>query len=220
VTGSAGPLVNGAGRLGVQLDHAQVEKFEQLVTELLRWNKAYNLTSITDPDLILTHHLLDSLSVHPELVGNSIADVGTGAGFPGLPLAITNPQRTFTLIDAVDKKLRFVDHAARELGLTNVVTCHARVEQLRDAGQFDTVVARAYAPMPRLLPSIATLCGAHTKVVAMKGRWPPPPGSDESGPFPAGWQLEVARRVFVPGLDADRHLLVLRQHVPDTLSHL
>lgn len=220
MTGGAGPLVNGAGRLGVQLDHAQVEKFEQLVTELLRWNKAYNLTSITDPDLILTHHLLDSLSVHPELVGKSIADVGTGAGFPGLPLAITNPQRTFTLIDAVDKKLRFVDHASRALGLTNVKTRHARVEQLHDAGQFDTVVMRAYAPMPRLLPSIATLCGAHTKVVAMKGRWPPGPGSDESGPFPSGWQLEVARRVFVPGLDADRHLLVLRQHVPDTLSHL
>jgi 16S rRNA (guanine527-N7)-methyltransferase len=220
VTGSAGPLVNGAGRLGVQLDHSQVEKFDRLVSELLRWNKAYNLTSITDPDLILTHHLLDSLSVHPELVGNSIADVGTGAGFPGLPLAITNPQRTFTLIDAVDKKLRFVDHASRALGLTNVKTRHARVEQLRDAGPFDTVVMRAFAPMPRLLPSIATLCGPHTKVVAMKGRWPPPAGSDESGPFPAGWQMEVARRVFVPGLDAERHLLVLRQHLPDTYSHL
>ena len=73
MTGSAGPLVNGAGRLGVLLDHGQVEKLERLVSELLRWNKAYNLTSITDPDLILTHHLLDSLSVHPELVGNSIA---------------------------------------------------------------------------------------------------------------------------------------------------
>jgi 16S rRNA (guanine527-N7)-methyltransferase len=219
VTASAGPLVNGAGRLGVLLDHGQVEQLERLVSELLRWNKAYNLTSITDPDLILTHHLLDSLSVHPELVGARIADVGTGAGFPGLPLAITNPQRSFTLIDAVDKKLRFVDHAARELGLANVQTRHARVEQLRD-GPFDTVVARAYAPMPRLLPSIATLCGAHTKVVAMKGRWPPPAGSDEAGPFPAGWQLEVARRVFVPGLDAERHLLVLRQHLPDTHSHL
>jgi 16S rRNA (guanine527-N7)-methyltransferase len=220
VTGSAGPLVNGAGRLGVALDHAQVEQFERLVTELLRWNKAYNLTSITDPDLILTHHLLDSLSVHPELVGNTIADVGTGAGFPGLPLAIVNPQRSFTLIDAVDKKLRFVDHAARELGLTNVKTRHVRVEQLHDAGHFDTVVARAYAPMPRLLPSIAPLCGAHTKVVAMKGRWPPAPGSDEFGPFPDGWQLEVSRRVDVPGLDAERHLLVLRQHLPDTQSHL
>ncbi|MEO8306994.1 MAG: 16S rRNA (guanine(527)-N(7))-methyltransferase RsmG [Pseudomonadota bacterium] len=220
MSGNDGPIINGAGRLGVTLDDAQVQQFERLVTELLRWNKAYNLTAITDPDLILTHHLLDSLSVHPELVGNMIADVGTGAGFPGLPLAITNPQRTFTLIDAVDKKLRFVDHAARELGLTNVRTRHARVEQLHDAGVFDTVVARAYAPMPRLLPSIATLCGPHTKVVAMKGRWPPAPGSDESGPFPAGWQLEVSRRVDVPGLDAERHLLVLRQHLPDTHSHL
>jgi 16S rRNA (guanine527-N7)-methyltransferase len=206
-------LINGAGRLGVTLDAAQVGQLQQLVAELLKWNKAYNLTSITDPALILTHHLLDSLSAQPELAGVTVADVGTGAGFPGLPLAIVNPQRKFTLIDAVDKKLRFVDHMARELGLTNVATRHARVEQLRDAGTFDTVIMRAFAPMSRLLSSIEPLCGAHTKVVAMKGRWPPAPGSDEAGPFPAGWQLEVARRVDVPGLDAERHLLVLRQHL-------
>jgi 16S rRNA (guanine527-N7)-methyltransferase len=205
-------LINGAGRLGVTLDATQVGQLQQLVAELLKWNKAYNLTSITDPALILTHHLLDSLSAQPELAGVTVADVGTGAGFPGLPLAITNPQRRFTLIDAVDKKLRFVDHMARELGLNNVATRHARVEQLRDAGTFDTVIMRAFAPMSRLLSSIEPLCGAHTKVVAMKGRWPPAPGSDEAGPFPAGWQLEVARRVDVPGLDAERHLLVLRQH--------
>ena len=140
--------------------------------------------------------------------------------FPACRWPSPIPQRSFTLIDAVDKKLRFVDHVARELGLANVKTRHARVEQLRDTGPFDTVVMRAYAPMPRLLPSIATLCGPQTKVIAMKGRWPPAAGSDEAGPFPAGWQLEVARRVDVPGLDAERHLLVLRQHLPDSHSHL
>ena len=203
-------LVNGAARLGVTLDQGQVDRMQRLVAELLRWNKAYNLTSITDPGLILTHHLLDSLSAQSQLAGHTIADVGTGAGFPGLPLAIANPQRSFTLIDSVDKKLRFVDHIARELGLANVTTRHARVEQAGDAGTFDTVITRAFAPLPRLLASIAPLCGANTRVVAMKGRWPPAAGSDEAAPIPPEWQLEVSR-VEVPGLDAERHLLVLHQ---------
>jgi 16S rRNA (guanine527-N7)-methyltransferase len=204
-------VIEAAARLGVTLDAGQVTQLQRLTAELLRWNKAYNLTSITDPALVLTHHLLDSLSAQPELAGTRIADVGTGAGFPGLPLAIANPQRSFTLIDAVDKKLRFVDHVARELGLANVTTRHARVEQLKSAGTFDTVVTRAFAPLPRLLASIEPLCGAATRVVAMKGRWPPAAGSDEAGPLPPGWQLEAVHRVDVPGLDAERHLLVLRQ---------
>ena len=206
ISGSA--LINGAGRLGVTLTQGQVEQLQRLTAELLRWNKAYNLTSISDPALILTHHLLDSLSAHPELAGMSIADVGTGAGFPGLPLAIANPARSFTLIDAVDKKLRFIDHVARELNLSNVSTRHVRVEQIADT-TFDTVLTRAFAPLPRLLTWITPLCSPATKVVAMKGRWPPQPGSDEVGPYPPGWQLEVARRVDVPGLDAERHLLIL-----------
>ena len=207
ISGSA--LINGAGRLGVTLAQGQVEMLQRLTAELLRWNKAYNLTSISDPALILTHHLLDSLSAQPELAGTEIADVGTGAGFPGLPLAIANPQRRFTLIDAVDKKLRFIDHVARELSLPNVATRHARVEQIADGRTFHTVLTRAFAPLPRLLSWIEPLCGPDTKVVAMKGRWPPTAGSDEFGPYPPGWQLEVARRVDVPGLDAERHLLVL-----------
>ena len=206
VSGAA--LINGAGRLGLMLTHEQAESLQRLTAELLRWNKAYNLTSISDPALILTHHLLDSLSAHPELAGTTIADVGTGAGFPGLPLAIANPQRSFTLIDAVDKKLRFIDHAARELRLANVTTRHARVEQL-SGNTFDTVLTRAFAPLPRLLSFIEPVCGPLTKVVAMKGRWPPTAGSDDFGPYPPGWRLEVARRVDVPGLDAERHLLVL-----------
>jgi 16S rRNA (guanine527-N7)-methyltransferase len=167
-------LLRGAAQLGVPLESAQLVQFEVLVRELLRWNKAYNLTAITAPDEILTHHLLDSLSAQPDLAGSMVADVGTGAGFPGLPLAIVNPQRQFTLIDAVDKKLRFIDHAARELGLGNVRTLHGRVEQLAPAQAFDTVITRAFAPLPRLTDWVAPLCDAHTRVIAMKGRWPEP----------------------------------------------
>lgn len=202
-------LQQGALRLGVTLDETQAAKLLQLGDELVRWNRTYNLTAVDAPDQILTHHLLDSLSVNAELAGARVADVGTGGGFPGLPLAILNPQREFTLIDSSGKKLRFVSHAARLLGLSNVRTVHARVESLA-VEPYDTVVTRAFAPMPRLLQWIMPLCDAHTRVIAMKGRWPPPPGSEDAGALTAGWRIESVRRVEVPGLDAERHLVRLR----------
>jgi len=201
-------LQDGAVRLGLSLDATQAAKLAQLADELIRWNRTYNLTAVDAPDAVLTHHLLDSLSAHDELEGERIADVGTGAGFPGLPLAIVHPQKRFTLIDSAGKKLRFIAHAARLLGLANVITLHARVEAL-PREPYDTVITRAFAPMPRLVQGIRPLCDAHTRVVAMKGRWPPPPGSEDEGALP-GWTVESARRVQVPGLDAERHLVRLR----------
>jgi len=182
------------------------------VDELLRWNRAFNLTAITEPSRILTHHLLDSLAASADLAGSRIADVGTGAGFPGLPLAIIHPERAFTLMDAVDKKLRFVDHAARELGLTNVRTRHGRVEQSRPDMPFDTVIARAFAPLPRLAEWIEPLCGPQTRVVAMKGHWPPVADAEaEAGPLGPPWHIESVRRIEVPGLDEARHNVILRR---------
>jgi 16S rRNA (guanine527-N7)-methyltransferase len=206
-------LAEGAASLGVPLDAQQRRQFAQLVDDLLRWNKAFNLTAITDPERILTHHLLDSLAAQADLAGDTVADVGTGAGFPGLPLAVVNPARRFTLIDSVDKKLRFVDHAARELGLTNVETRHARVEQLRPGAPFGTVIARAFAPLPRMAGWIAPLCSPATRVVAMKGRWPPPADDDaaEAEPLPPGWRIEAVRPVTVPGLAEARHHVILRR---------
>ena len=204
-------LVAGARALGVTLEGAQADKLVTLLGELARWNRSINLTSIDSGPEAVTHHLLDSLSADAELTGTRIADVGTGAGFPGLPLAVVNPSREFLLIDAVDKKLRFVDHAARVLGLTNVRTRHARVEQMADEHAFDTVISRAFAPLPRLLELLAPLCDTHTRVVAMKGRWPPVPGTDDAGTLPERWSLESARRVEVPGLGAERHLLRLQR---------
>jgi 16S rRNA (guanine527-N7)-methyltransferase len=202
-------LAVGAGALGVTLEPPQVQQLMTLLDELLRWNLNVNLTSIDDPARALTHHLLDSLSANDELQGRRIADVGTGGGFPGLPLAVVNPQRQFTLIDAVAKKLRFVDHAVKVLGLANVTTRHARVERMQGEAPFDTVISRAFAPLPRLLEWMQPLCDEHTRVVAMKGRWPPVPGTDDAGPLPPGWQLEAARRVEVPGVSTERHLLRL-----------
>jgi 16S rRNA (guanine527-N7)-methyltransferase len=210
VTDASAALARGAAKLGVTLDETAQSRLLKLSAELLRWNKAYNLTAITDPQAVLTHHLLDSLAVAADLHGTTVADVGTGAGFPGLPLAIVQPARQFTLIDAVDKKLRFIDHAARELGLANVKTAHARVETLR-AGPFDTVIARAFAPLPKMLSLVAPLCDAQTRVLAMVGRWPPPDAAEAV--IPAQWRLVSERAIEVPGLGAERHILCL-MHSP------
>lgn len=213
-------LAAGAASLGVAVDATQLDQLERLAAELVRWNKAYNLTAITRPDEILTHHLLDSLAAAPDLAGTTVADVGTGAGFPGLPLAIVSPARQFTLIDAVDKKLRFIDHMARTLGLANVRTRHGRVEQLEPAQPFDTVIARAFAPLPRLATWVAPITGPATRVVAMKGRWPPPAGDAEGdgGALPPGWRIEAVRPVAVPGLDEARHQVILRRDAAGAIA--
>ena len=135
------PLIVGAARLGVPLDEATAQRLSRVLDELLKWNRAYNLTAITQPREMLTHHLLDSLSVQRFLAGRRVIDVGTGAGFPGLPLAIVDPQRHFTLLDSNGKKVRFVAHVVRALGLANVDAVHSRAEAFVPPQPVDTVVA-------------------------------------------------------------------------------
>jgi 16S rRNA (guanine527-N7)-methyltransferase len=210
-----------AAQLGATLDAAACARFERLAAELVDWNQRINLTALDDPPRIVTHHFLDSLSVVKHLQGNTIADVGTGGGFPGLPLAIARPDLRFTLIDSVQKKLRFVDHVAQVLKLANVATLHARVERMAPAESFDTVVTRAFAPLPRLARDVQPLCDAHTRVLAMKGRWPePPPAGKDAAPesLPRGWSIEEIVPVSVPGLDAERHLVVMAFSPPARVS--
>jgi len=196
-------LIEGAGAMGIALDAAQAGRLLRLLDELARWNRTFNLTAITTRDSMISAHLLDSLAAQPDLLGQRIADVGTGAGFPGLPLALIEPERQFTLIDSVAKKIRFVTHAMRVLELTNVVPLQARVEALNPDVPFSTVIARAYAALPDLLGSVRGLCGADTRVVALKGRYP----QDELSELPRGWRLAQARVLRIPGLDAERHSL-------------
>jgi 16S rRNA (guanine527-N7)-methyltransferase len=198
-------LLRDAGSLGVTLTDADATRLIELINELARWNELYNLTGITTQPQMITHHLLDSLAVNADLVGERVVDVGTGAGFPGLPLAVANPGRHFTLIDSTAKKIRFVAHAAGLLQLTNVTALHARAEQLRPPVPFDTVVARAVAPLPRLLQSVAPLCGPRTRVLAMKGRWP----AAEVAALRAPWRVAASRELTIPGLDAARCVIVL-----------
>lgn len=199
-------LEDGALALGTPLEPAQSVAMLRLLDELERWNRSFNLTSIRDRGGMLTHHLLDSLSVRPFLAGSTVADVGTGAGFPGLPLAIVEPALRFTLIDSNNKKVRFVAHAARTLGLANVEPRHGRVEGLAPAQPFDTVVARAFAPLPKLLALVAPLCGPGTRVLAMKSVQL----GEELREVPASWQVEAVHDLQVPGTDAVRTLAVLR----------
>lgn len=199
-------LVEGCHRLGVLLETAQAQALSQLLDELERWNQSYNLTAIRSRDEMLTHHVLDSVSVAPFIRGDRVIDVGTGAGFPGLPLAVVQPQRQFVLLDSNGKKVRFVAHAARSLQLGNVQAVHARAESHEDPGGFDCVVARALAPLSELLPLVAGLCRPETRVLAMKGRRDPA----QQAQLPEGWSLEADHDLQVPGLEEARHLLVLR----------
>ena len=198
-------LTHDAKAMGVELTEPDAARLLQLLDELEKWNRTYNLTAITKREDMVTHHLLDSLAIHADLLGSTVADVGTGAGFPGLPLAVLNPQRRFTLIDSAGKKIRFVSHAAHLLGLTNVEGTHARVEALKPEQPFDTVVSRAFAALPDMLEKVLPLCGQQTRVLAMKGKLP----TEELADIHAGWRVERSREIVVPGLDEARCVIAL-----------
>ena len=204
-------LTHDAKAMGVELTQPDAARLLQLLDELEKWNRTYNLTAITKREDMVTHHLLDSLAIHDDLHGSTVADVGTGAGFPGLPLAVLSPQRRFTLIDSAGKKIRFVSHAAHALGLSNVEGTHGRVESLKPAQPFDTVVTRAFAALPDMLDKVSPLCGPQTRVLAMKGKWP----GEELADIPSGWRVERSREIVVPGLDEARCLIVLSRLTSD-----
>ena len=203
------PLIHAAAALGVALTEHDALRLLRLLEELARWNRRFNLTAITEPADMVTHHLLDSLAVHRHLHGARIADVGTGAGFPGLPLALANPERRFSLIDSNGKKVRFVSHAAHALGLVNVEALQARVESLRPEVPFDTVMARAFAALPTLVRAVEPLCGPGTRILALKGKWP----QAELEALPDPWQAETVP-LSVPGLTEERCLVILSAGSP------
>lgn len=200
-------LESGAAELGLALGTRQIAQLLTLVSELLDWSARFNLTAIRAPEDIVRKHLLDSLAVLPHLHGQRIADVGSGAGFPGLPLAIADPNRRFTLIEATGKKVRFIEHAVAEMELNNVAVVHARAESFRPPTRFDAAIARALASLADFIRVAGHLCVSDGRWFAMKGQLP----SAELSALPRGWRALETRALRVPGLEAARHLVILQR---------
>jgi 16S rRNA (guanine527-N7)-methyltransferase len=196
-------LTAGAHDLGIELAAGSAEALKRLIDELEIGNAQFNLTAIRDRSGMLRKHVLDSLSVQPYLYGSRVADIGSGAGFPGLPLAIVNPRRRFTLVEATGKKARFVEQTARRLGCDNVLVAHARAENYRPFELFDTVVARALSSLADFAAYAGHLCAPGGRLLAMKGKRP----DDEISALPKAFRVLAVHRLKVPGLEDERHLV-------------
>lgn len=202
-------LLSGAQQLGLSLNESQAARMLKLLDELDDWNQRMNLTAIRERKSQVTKHLLDSLSVANFVRGPRVLDVGTGAGFPGLPLAIAMPDVQFTLLDSTAKKLKFIDHAAHVAGISNVQTVHSRAENFRVDDRFHTIVSRAVGAVGVFVEWTGHLCIGGGRLLAMKGRYP----TDELQKLPSGWKLAAVHRLSVPGLDEERHLVeICRSH--------
>jgi 16S rRNA (guanine527-N7)-methyltransferase len=200
-----------ANELGIDLDESQLGVLWRYGVMLRERNEQVNLTSVTTPEGILTVHMLDSLTLVPHLGdAKRIVDVGTGGGFPGIPLAVACPQRKFTLIDGTQKKIRFVAESIEALDIRNAHAIAARGESYPGEKNFDVVVARAVGNLADLLHNAGPLLAPGGRLLAMKGKSP----EDEVAALPRGWRTEITKLV-VPGLDAERHLVSLkRQKTP------
>jgi 16S rRNA (guanine527-N7)-methyltransferase len=198
-------LLAGAADMGLPLDANHGETLLCLIDELEAANAQFNLTAIRDRPGMLRKHVLDSLSLQPYLRGARLADVGTGAGFPGLPLAIMNPERRFSLIEATGKKARFVTQTAERIGCRNVEVVHARAETYRPLELYDTVMARALSSLADFVAYAGHLCTPEGRLLAMKGKRP----DEEVSALPKSFRVVAVHRLKLPGLDDERHLVEL-----------
>lgn len=200
-----------AGLATLGLDPALAAPLRRYLDLLARWNRTYNLTAIRDPGEMVTLHLLDSLSMHAHMDGVSrLADLGTGAGLPGIPLAIARPGLEVTLIESNGKKARFLREAVRSLGLANARVAESRAEAVDMPGAFDAITARAMATLADIVAVGGHLLAPGGRLLAMKGVRP----DAEIALLPAGWEVEAIHPLAVPGLGAERHLVVVGRVAP------
>lgn len=204
-------LCEGARELGVELSAEQHEQLLAYLALLIKWNKAYNLTAVRDPDEMVSRHLLDSLSVVPYVVeaGDNWLDVGSGGGMPGIPLAILFPERQFTLLDSNGKKTRFLTQVKLELKLANLQVIHSRVEEFQPEQPFSGICSRAFSSLEDFSNWTRHLGDVNTQWLAMKGVHP----DDELQALPADFSLSATHVLKVPGCQGQRHLLILRRSV-------
>jgi len=198
-------IIEGSERLGIPLSGEAVERLVAYLGLLERWNRAYNLTAVRDPEAMVVRHVLDSLSIWPWIRGPRVLDVGSGAGLPGIPLAIARPECVFCLLDSNGKRTRFLIQATAELQLTNIEVVRSRAEDYRPYLLFDCVVSRAFATLAEWLASAGRLCASQGRLLAMKGVFP----DDELACLPPDYILAGVYPLHIPGLDAERHLVHL-----------
>ncbi len=198
-------LEDGLYELGLEEELAGDDRLMEYITELMNWNRVYNLTSVRKPTEIVPRHILDSLSVIPHLHGDRVLDIGTGAGLPGIPLAIACPEREFVLLDSSSKKLRFIRQTLGILELDNVTLEHTRIEDYRPDERFGTVICRAFSDLRDLYQHAGRLCTADGRMLAMKGIYP----MAEIEGLENKDVIDDVVSLQVPGLDAERHLVLM-----------
>jgi 16S rRNA (guanine527-N7)-methyltransferase len=195
-----------AGLAALALDAALATPLLAYLALLDRWNRTYNLTAIRDPRDMVAKHLLDSLAMQPYVRDvATLADLGTGPGLPGIPLAIAVPSLQVTLVESNGKKARFLREAVRTLGLGNARVAESRAEAVDEPGAYAAITARALATLPDILAVGGHLLTPEGRLLAMKGARP----EEEIAALPAGWRLEAVHVLAVPGLAAERHLVVV-----------
>jgi 16S rRNA (guanine527-N7)-methyltransferase len=200
-------LADGVRTLPLHLSDDQLAKLMDYLALMSKWNAVYNLTALRDPKQMVTHHLLDSLTVVPAFAGaKNILDVGAGGGLPGIVLAIARPDMRVSMVDTVHKKTAFLTQVKAELGLSNVTVYTARVEQLKAPQKFDVITSRAFAELNDFVTWSGHLLEEGGHFIALKGVMP----SEEIARLPAGWKVGKVESLTVPGLDAERHLVFIQ----------
>jgi len=199
--------------MNLGLPAAAMDQLANYLTLLVKWNRVYNLTAVRDEGKLVTHHVLDCLAVVEHLPPGNVVDVGSGAGLPGIPVAIACPDRSVTLVDANQKKSAFLKQVIAELCLSSVNVVTERVETYRPTELFNTVISRAFSDLASFVKLAGHLCAADGVMIAMKGLNP----DDELSGLPSSWQVSSTVPLHVPGLEASRHLVFVSP--PSTASH-
>ncbi|APE07437.1 16S rRNA (guanine(527)-N(7))-methyltransferase RsmG [Alteromonas sp. RW2A1] len=198
-------LASGLEALSLDLTNDQKQQLVEFVLLIDKWNKAYNLTSIRCPKQMMVKHILDSLAIVPHLTGDNIIDVGTGPGLPGMPLAIAFPDKTFTLLDSLGKRVRFMTQCVHTLKLTNVTPVNSRVENHVGEKPYDIVLSRAFASLKDMLHWCEHLVDSDGQFLALKGQFPQKEIDEVSDHF----LVSDIKNITVPNLDGERHLVWL-----------
>ena len=200
-------LYDAAQQIGISLSDTQISQLIGYVDLMEKWNRAFNLTAVRRRPELFSRHIVESLAVTPFFGGDKCADIGTGAGLPGVPLAIADPRKTFVLLDSNGKKTRFLLEVKRVLGLSNIEVETTRVEKWQPAQRVDTVITRAFADLTTTIERIGHILHDSGMPFAMKTE----SAADEAGSLPLGFELVAQQDVAVPGRDWPFHLLSIQR---------